>query len=57
MIQFQLPLLLCVVVVEWYNDVEGDKMGRTMKEVDCVFDVLSCYMLRGTKEVHEKLWT
>jgi hypothetical protein len=57
MMQFQLPLLLCVVVVEWYNDVEGDKLGRTLKEVDSVFDVLSCYMLRGTNEIHEKLWT
>lgn len=56
MVQFQLPLLL-FVVVEWYSDVEGDKLGRTMKEADCVFDVLSCCMLRGTKEVHEKLWT
>ena len=43
MIQFQLPLLLCVVVVEWYNDVESDKLGRAMKEADCVFDVLPCY--------------
>jgi len=56
MIQFKLPVLLCVVV-EWFIDAEGDKMGRTMKEADCVFDVLSCYVLRGTKEVHEKLWT
>ena len=54
MIQFQLPLLLCIV--EWYSDV-GDKLGRTLKEADCLFVVLSCYMLRGTKEVHENLWT
>jgi len=49
-IQFQLPVLLCVVV-EWYNDVEGDKLGRTMKEADCVFGVLSYYMLRGTRKL------
>lgn len=38
MIQFKLSLLLCVVV-DWYSDFEGDKLGRAMKEADCVFGV------------------